>query len=175
MCHDLYIASPLTLSEVRSMLPAGLAADLLTPAEARLLQPLLPAARTLARLLAGPCSCDLFAPRDPDTRVDESDLRRRYRAQGVARDAVIEALARHRRRAPGGPGPETWAPAIAAFVAEHARNAGPTLFFRHVSHDGLAEQPPHPSTIRITVPEVLANPAGWLSENQPTIVVRPGA
>ena len=157
------------------MLPAGLTADLLTPAEARLLQPFLPTARTLARLLAGPCSCDLFTPRHVDTRVDESDLRRRYRAQGIARDVVIEALARHRRRAPGGPGPETWAPAIASFVAEHARNAGPTLFFRHVSHDGLAAQPPRPDTVRVSVPHVLADPSGWLRENQPTIVVRPAA
>ena len=86
---------------------------------------------------------------------------------------VIEALARHRRRAPGGPGPESWGAAIAAFVAEHARNAGPTLFFRHVSHDGLTAQPPRARTVQITVPDVLADPMGWLPENQPTVVVRP--
>ena len=33
MCYFLYVASPLTLSEVRSMLPAGLAADALPVSE----------------------------------------------------------------------------------------------------------------------------------------------
>ena len=174
MCHFLYVASPLTLSEVRSMLPAGLTADLLPPAEARKLLSLLPAARTAARLLAGPCSCDLYARRDPDPLVDERDLRRRFRDLRVSRQQVIESLARHRRGAAGGAGPEQWGPAIAEFVAEHARNAGPTLYFRHVTPTGLAARPPHAAAVERSVPQVRADPQGWLAEDQPTIVVRAG-
>ena len=175
MCHFLYIASPLTLSEVRSMLPEGLSADLLDPAEARLLLPLHTSARTFARLLAGPCSCDLFVQRDPDARQDEADLRRRFRSLGLSRDRTIAALDRHRRHAPDGHPPEHWARALAAFVAEHARNAGPTLYFRHVSPNGIVAQPPPRGVVRLTVPEVLAAPGEWLKENQATMVVRPAA
>ena len=155
------------------MLPDGLTADLLAPAEARLLIPFHPTARTFARLLSGPCSCDLFVQRDPDTRRDESELRRRYRTLGLSRDRVIEVLERHRRGRSTTHAPDQWARLLAAFVAEHARNAGPTAFFRHVSPNGIIDQPPPAGAARITVPEVLAAPGEWLKENQVTMVVRP--
>lgn len=155
------------------MLPDGLSADLLGPAEARLLIPFHPKARTFARLLSGPCSCDLFVQRDPDTRRDESELRRRYRTLGLSRDRVIESLERHRRGPTAARAPEQWAGLLAAFVAEHARNAGPTVYFRNVSPDGIIAQPPPAGAVRITVPEVLAAPGEWLKENLATMVVRP--
>src|SRR5262245_6663730 len=97
MCLHLYLASPLTLSEVRSMLPKGLAADLLDPAEQRTLKQLHPDAQTVARLVHGACSCDLVVQRHPVSREDEAWLRRRYREQGLPRTAVLPALERHRR------------------------------------------------------------------------------
>jgi hypothetical protein len=175
VCHFLYIASPLTLSEVRSMLPDGLTADLLAPTEARLLVPLHTSARTFARLVAGACSCDLFIQRDPEGRREEAELRKRFRSLGLSRDRTIAALERHRRGAKEPRSPEVWRRTFAAFVAEHARNAGPTLYFRHVSPDGLGALPPPRGTVRVTVPEVLAAPGEWLKENQATMVVRPPA
>ena len=171
MCHFLCIASPLTLSEVRSMLPDGLAADLLPPAGARLLAPLLKPARTFARLLSGPCSCDFFLQRDPEHRREEAELRRHYRALGLSRERMIAALERHRRGEPTRP-PEEWMRLLAGFVAEHARNAGPTLYFRQMSPDGLPAVTPPAGSIRLTVPEVLSHPAEWLREDRATIVVR---
>ena len=172
MCHFLYIASPLTLSEVRSMLPDGLSADLLAPAEAGLLKPLHGRARTFARLLAGACSCDLFLQRDPAKRSEESELRRRFRELGLSRDRVIQVLERHRRGTSAPQPPEAWARQLAAFVAEHARNAGPTLYFRHLSPDGITALPPPGRVARHTVADVLAAPGEWLPENQPPRVVR---
>ena len=97
MCHFLYLASPLTLSEVRSMLPAGLAADPLPPLDTRRFQRHLPGRQSASRLLVGACSCDLILDRDPDDHRDESHLRRRYRALGLSRDAIIQAIDRHRQ------------------------------------------------------------------------------
>ena len=97
MCFHLYLASPLTLSEVRSMLPKGLAADLLDPGEQRALKELHLDAQTVAQLIHGACSCDLVVQRHPVSREDEMWLRRRYREQGLPRTAVLSALERHRR------------------------------------------------------------------------------
>ena len=49
MCYYLRIASPLTLSEVRSMLPAGIASDVLPPEAAGP-----PVTRTVAEVRADP-------------------------------------------------------------------------------------------------------------------------
>jgi hypothetical protein len=157
------------------MLPEGLSADLLAPADTRVLLPFHTSARTFARLVSGACSCDLFICRDPETRQDEAELRRRFRSLGLSRDKTIAALERHRRGSRTGRPPEEWALLLAAFVAEHARNAGPTLYFRHLSPDGIVAQPPAAGVIRVTVPEVLAAPGEWLKENQATMVVRPAA
>jgi len=171
MCHFLYITSPVTLSEVRSMLPDGLAADLLSPAEGSILLTLLPSARTAARLMAGACSCDLFIERRGGVRGEEAELRRIYRSLGVSRDGVIRALERHRKAGRVRHSPERWSLLVAAFVAEHARNAGPTLFLRQLSADGRPV-PPKESVITVPVRDVRADPAGWLAGGRPTLVVR---
>jgi hypothetical protein len=170
MCHFLYITTPLTLSELRSMLPTGLSADLLTPGESARLLPLLPRTRTAARLLAGACSCDLYLRRDLAGRSEEAELRRRYRALGVERDARIRSLERHRRRGPEHRTPAEWAVQLAGFVAEHARNAGPTLYYREVSADGLGDPPPGP--VAMSLAQVLEQPGTWLPERVPTVVSR---
>jgi hypothetical protein len=138
MCFFLYIASPLTLSEVRSMLPPGLTADLLPPVEQAALRPLHPDAQTAARVLHGGCSCDLVTQRHAVASEDETRLRARYRSMDYSRDQVIRALDVHRRALERRAQPAGhWPRAFAAFVTEHARNAGPTLYYLHFSHDGL--------------------------------------
>lgn len=152
------------------MLPPGLSADLVDPRESAALLRLLPAARTAARLLAGACSCDLYLGRDPAGRSEEAELRRRYRALGVDRDARIRALERHRRTGSVHRAPGEWAPLVTAFAAEHARNAGPTLYYREVSAGGLGTIAAAPVTRLLD--EVLAEPASWLAEGRPVIVAR---
>ena len=78
MCYFLYLASPLTLSEIRSMLPPGITADLLPPAEQQALRDLHPPARSAVRLLVGGCSCDLMVDRDQGSRESERHLRNRF-------------------------------------------------------------------------------------------------
>lgn len=174
MCFFLYIASPLTLSEVRSMLPAGLTGDLLPPAEQVVLRRLHPDALTVARILHGGCSCDLVTQRHPQAKEDEARLRARYRDLGYDRERVIRALETHRRALSRRAQPVGhWPRAIAAFVAEHARNAGPTLYYLHFSHDGLLAAAPGAPVTRRTA-EMRADPGGWLSEDTPTTVVREG-
>ena len=78
MCYVLYVASPLTLSEVRSMLPAGMSAHALAPDDDRRLRRDFRPARAVVRLLIGPCSCDLVLPRDSATHAEERELRLRH-------------------------------------------------------------------------------------------------
>lgn len=170
MCHFLYVASPLTLSELRSMLPPGLVADLLPPGDAARLLQLHEDARTAVRILSGACSCDLFLQRDRERHREESELRGRYRALGLSRDAQIRALDRHRRSPGTRKSPARWGEEFAAFVAEHARNAGPTLYFREVSGEGL--RGPTGKALQLTVAQVRAAPGAWLVEGTPTVVVR---
>jgi hypothetical protein len=168
VCYELRIASPLTLSEVRSMLPAGIAADSLPAGDLARLRAYLPAAVTAARLRVGPCACDLVRPRQADRRDDERDLRQRYAQLGLSRDAIIRELERHRHGAVTAAPARGWRAALAGFVAEHARNAGPTLYhliFRPGS-DGSAETP-----VIVKVAKVLAA-EGWLREGPPLLVVR---
>jgi hypothetical protein len=172
MCYFLYIASPLSLSEVRSMLPPGLTADLLPPAEQAVLRPLHPDAQTVARVLHGGCSCDLVTQRHPVASEDEAPLRARYRTLGYSRDRVIRALELHRRALERRAQPAGhWPRAFSAFVAEHARNAGPTLYYLHFSHDGLlrvAGGVPR----QILTASVRAAPDAWLPEDAPVLVTR---
>lgn len=170
MCHFLYIATPLTLSELRAMVPPGLTADLADPRECAALLGVFPAGRTAARLLAGACSCDLYLRRDLGGRSEEAELRRRYRALGLEREARIRALERHRRKGPVHRTPAEWGTLIAAFVAEHARNAGPTLYYREVSGGSLGKITAAPVTRLLG--EVLQDPEGWLAEREPSIVTR---
>jgi len=172
VCFFLTIATPLTLSEIRSMLPSGLAAQPVSAVEAAALRQLLPATATAASLLVGGCSCDLVRRRDQDPREDERLLRERYFRLGLAREQVIRELERHRRRS----GPvqpfERWSRALADFVGEHARNAGPTLYHLRFGPAGpLPEGREMPAVTR-TVAEVHARPEGWLEEDRAVLVVR---
>ena len=171
MCYFLYIASPLTLGEVRSMLPPGVVADLASSDDQRALKAVHPGAQTVALLLVGRCSCDLVRARLPDSREDERHLRERYRRSGISREETIKALERHRRTDRPRPAVPDWPRSLANFVAEHARNAGPTMFYRHFSSHQAALGPLS-SVHRVPVSQVLADPEGWLQEGAPTVVSR---
>jgi hypothetical protein len=172
VCYDLRIASPLTLSEVRSMLPDGITADALPSTELTRFRALMPSAQTAAHLRVGACSCDLVRPRLANSREDERHLRARYRALGLPRDRIIRELERHRQRAPVIREPEGgWRAALASFVAEHARNAGPTLF-RLGFHPGPDGPATADAPLRRTVSEIRAQPDRWLEEGRSTLVLR---
>jgi len=176
VCYFVYLASPLTLSEVRSMLPEGLVADALPVAEQQVLQGVHYDANIGARILHGECSCDLVRERDPDPGVDEAVHRQRYRQLGYDRGRMVRYLERHRGNAGGGRPPRPrppgyWGDAFNAFVVEHARNAGPTLFYRHFSHEGLLKDEGIRSAVRkIPVAEVRGPVAEWLPEGVPVLV-----
>ena len=167
------MATPLTVSEVRSMLPVGLRADTLPTTDQRPFKERHLDAYVVVRLLRGSCSCDLVKERDPDGRADEADHRLRYRKMGCSRDQVIRALDRHRRALKERPRPGGhWTKGFADFVAEHARNAGPTLYYRRFSPDPSPPNSlPDTSIVRLTAAEVRANPGTWLPEDSPVLVV----
>jgi hypothetical protein len=170
MCYFLYLASPLTLSEVRSMLPAGLTADLAAFPDQQTLKGFHPQAQTVARILAGRCSCDLVRPRLADAKDDERHLRERYRRLEIPRPIVIAALERHRQATPlrtqG-----AWPRRLVEFVVEHARNAGNSLYCLYFSPDaGHLRLLGEPRCL--TVPAVGAAPTEWLQEGVPTLVTR---
>jgi len=170
MCYFLYLASPLTLSEVRAMLPRGITADLLPPAEQQAMRELHPAARTGARLLIGGCFCDLMIARERGDGESERYLRGRLFGAGLGRNQVIAALEAHRGAASRElAAPAVWQRALAAFVAEHARNAGPTLYLLRFGRDPLRARP-LAAAVTLTPSEVEAQPARWLIENRPTTV-----
>ena len=171
MCYFLYLASPLTLSEVRSMLPPGLSADLAGFPDQQKLKAIHSTAQTVARILVGRCSCDLVRPRLADPREDERHLRERCRKLGVTRSLVIQVLERHRQGSAPNLSADSRPEAMAKFVAEHARNAGTCLYHLQFSPEAgplssLGE------VRRITVAQVTADPHGWLLEAAPTLVSR---
>jgi hypothetical protein len=153
------------------MLPHGAVADLCTFGDQRTLRSVHPEAQTVARLLIGRCSCDFIRARLADERDDERHLRERYRRLEVPRSAVIEAVERHRRGASVRPPPAGWPDALAKFVAEHARNAGPTLYHLQFSPQVTSLAAPG-NTRPISVTEVLSSPEGWLREESPALVSR---
>jgi hypothetical protein len=172
VCYFLVVASPLTLSEIRSMLPDGLAAHPLGTRQAAGYRLLLPPAQTVASLVVGSCSCDLVRPRQPDQREDERHLRDRYARLGLGRDRIIRELERHRRGA-GGPAPRNgWARELAAFAAEHARNAGPTLYHLKFEPAGDDPAPLGGGVVTRSLLEVQARPAALLQEGPPILLVR---
>jgi hypothetical protein len=172
VCFRLYLASPLTLSEIRSMLSEGIYADLLNPSLQRFFQDQLHRMKTAVLLRHGGCSCDLAGRRNPDTDADERALRTRYRAMRVPRLQVIEALERHRIR-PRIPvtGPGHWAAELASFVGEHARNAGAALFYLDFTPEN-ERMPEWAGAVReLRAAEVLQHPGSWLPETTPVVVV----
>jgi hypothetical protein len=172
MCYFLYMASPLTLSEIRSMLPPGLMADLAPSSERATLLQLHPSAKTVAHLLVGACSCDLMRPRLNDHIEDERELRARYQRHKLPRVEIIKKLERHRQGPSPRPKPATgWSEALAGFVAEHARNAGPTLYLLGFDPPESGARP-NPGTILTSCSpkDVRLSPGRWLSEGTPVIV-----
>ncbi len=152
------------------MLPPGIAADVLSTVELTRLRAMLPAAQTAAHLRVGPCSCDLVRPRQVDSRDDERHLRQRYAKLGLPRDRIIRELERHRHNpAPAQPS-VGWRTALSEFVAEHARNAGPTLY--HFDFQPGGRGAGDARALTRTVAEVRADPDGWLEEGRPVLVVR---
>ena len=153
------------------MLPPGLSADLAGLTDQQKLKAIHSTAQTVVRILVGRCSCDLVRPRLADPREDERHLRERYRKLGVTRSLMIQALERHRQGSGLNPSAESRPVALARFVAEHARNAGPTLYHLHFS----PEATPLTSVggVReVTVAKVVAEPEGWLLEGSPALVRR---
>jgi hypothetical protein len=154
------------------MLPRGLTAQ---PAERhvhRRLQALHPGAQTVAGLLVGACSCDLVRPRHADPREDERRHRAHRRRAGSPREALLASLERHRRGAQVPAPPGGWPRALAAFVAEHARNAGQTLYllsFEGATPDAGGAEPARPR--RMTAAEVVSLPDHWLQERHPVLVI----
>jgi len=171
VCLQLYLASPLTLSEVRAMLPEGVVADLVSPAVQRQWTERFPSARIVVTLRQGRCACGLAGQRHQDVKEEERRLRDRYRKAGVARSHVIAALERHRRAPPHRPELDRSVHALAAFVAEHARNAGPALYYLDFSAESERMSPWSGSDAEsLTAAQVRANPDTWLREQTPVLV-----
>lgn len=153
------------------MLPKGLTGDLASAVDQQALKRIHPDAQTVARILAGRCSCDLVRIRLADPHEDEQHLRVRYRRLGIARPPTIAALERHRRGAGLRPPREGWPVVLSRFVAEHARNAGPTLYLLgfEPGDSGILTAPP-PAPTACALSQVRGHPDRWLVEGEPTIV-----
>jgi hypothetical protein len=153
------------------MLPPGLAAHLADRTDQQLLGRLLPAARTVVRLVVGDCACDLVRPRHADPREDERQHRHRWRKAGGLRADLLAVIERHRR---GGSVPAPaggWPRALAAFVAEHARNAGDTLYLLRFTDAPATAATLDPPVRRLRAAQVVADPGAWLEEQVPVLVV----
>jgi hypothetical protein len=153
------------------MLPAGLVAQPAGRADHVRLASMLPTARSVVELLVGACSCDLVRPRRLDPREDEREHRARSRRAGGERGALITALERHRRGSRVGPPSVGWPAALAAFVAEHARNAGDSLYLLRFDLRAGVDEPTLPIR-RLRAAEVVARPESWLIESVPVLVSR---
>jgi hypothetical protein len=171
VCYFLYIASPLTLSEIRSMVPDGITVDLADPAEQQVLKSSSRGIQTVARLLVGRCSCDLVRQRHADPHEDERHLRERFRQRGVSRALTISALERHRAGAKVPAPAKGWGGALVDFVHEHARNAGRTLYqlgFLPPTSSLAQETPVREIKLNRVTPEL----ESWLPEGPPVAVTR---
>jgi hypothetical protein len=171
VCYFLYIASPLTLSEIRSMVPDGITVDLADPVEQQVLKSSSRGIQTVARLLVGRCSCDFVRQRHADPREDERHLRERFRQHGISRTLTIPGLERHRAGAKVPVPARGWRQALVDFVHEHARNAGRTVY-------QLAFLPPsaalrHETPVReVKLSQVTPEPESWLAEGSPVAITR---
>jgi hypothetical protein len=150
------------------MLPTGMSAHPASTAEQAVLRPLQRGAQTVLQLWVGSCSCDLIRARDPDPRTDERHLRARHSKAGLPRAEIIRELERHRRGTTAVPPTEGWSKALAAFVSEHARNAGASLYYLHFAPGRLQ---PTEAVRSAPVSLVLARSDNWLAEGEPLIVL----
>ena len=150
------------------MLPAGVRADALGTIQLTAYRSLFRGAQTAAHLRVGRCACRLLPGRFRESHSDEAALRTRYRREGVPRTAVIAALDRHRRGAFDGE--IVPSDTLGAFVAEHARNAGPALYA--LGFGAADEVPDAPATVRErTLAEARAGD-DWLDERAAVRVSR---
>jgi hypothetical protein len=154
------------------MLPAGLVAQPADRAEHHRLLQLHPSALTVVQLVVGACSCDLVRHRHSDPRQDERHHRDRSRRAGGARGSLIAGLERHRRGAQVPAPAGGWPRALAAFVAEHARNAGETLYLLQFTLPDNSATAVRTAARRMTAAAVVARPDDWLAEHVPVIVER---
>lgn len=166
MCFTLVLVSPLTLSEVRSMLPGGITADAIGPDAQVPFRRLVSNAQTAVVLRAGRCACRLVPKRFPPPRTDLAHLRDRYRALRATRHEVAAAIARHRSGAMGtAPGDG----ALSALVREHARNAGTAAL---ILTFGTSDRPPDiPTTTTTVAAGQVGSDDTWLPEDVVTRVV----
>ena len=172
MCYRLHLATPLTLSEVRSMLPAGVVAHAAPGGEQALMREHLPQAQTVVELRRGTCGCDFVIQRDPAGRTDETHLRERGIRSGIPRAQLATMLAAHRQPEKRVQPLARWQEALAGFVAEHARNAGPSLYHRTFTAGSRRRAAAEPELVRVPVSRVREAPAEWLSDDRLTLVVR---
>jgi hypothetical protein len=171
VCYFLYIASPLTLSEIRSMVPEGVTVDLADPVEQQVLKSSSRGIQTVARLLVGRCSCDFVRQRHADPHEDERHLRERFRERGISRALTISGLERHRAGAKV-PGPERgWRQTLVDFVYEHARNAGRTVY--QLAFLPPSSPLPHETPLReLKLNRVTSELESWLVEGSPVAITR---
>jgi hypothetical protein len=155
------------------MLPESIVANLVSPAVHRQWTARFPSARVVVTLRHGRCACSLAGQRHQDIKEEERRLRERYRRAGVGRSQVITALERHRRAPRLHPELDRSTQALANLVAEHARNAGPSLYYLDFSAES-ERMPPWPDTApaSVTAAQVRANAGTWLPELTP-VLVRP--
>jgi hypothetical protein len=59
---------------------------------------------------------------------------------------------------------------LVRFIAEHARNAGPTLYYLQFSPEAVLAPPG--DIRRLALTELVADPEGWMAEGKPTLVTR---
>jgi len=172
MCHHLWLGTPLTLSEVRAMLPDGFSADAADDEPRRRLSALADQTRTVVALRLGGCACALYLEPAGASQSTESALRARYFRQGIPRATVISALDRHRAAGKSPMPPVEARRAFAEFVAEHARNAGTALFLRTYHPEGVLPADGADAIAPRSIADVRTTPCEWLPEDQPVLVGR---
>ena len=168
MCYFLYLASPLTLSEIRAMLPEGVTADLADSSEQKILRSYHRGIQTVARLLIGRCSCAFLGDARADEGENERHLRARYRAMNLSRDHTISALERHRasRKVPE---PENgWAGSLVDFVREHSRNARVSIY--QLTFEKPPAAPLNAELRKINADRITRELESWLVEGSPVLV-----
>ncbi len=166
MCYALTLVSPLTLTEVRSMLPDGVAADLVPPSLRPIFLDQLLDGKTAAALTVGRCACGLVGGSDHHPDEDEKRLRDGYRKLRWTRKAVIETLERHRAGAQARGQRDDWGHAFRSFIVEHHRNAGTTLYLLQLGAVVIPRVRPQNHPIH----EVWSPFSTWLPPGEPVLV-----
>lgn len=154
------------------MLPAGVAAHAAPYGEQMLLRERLPGAQTVVELRRGACGCDFVIQRDPVNRTDETHIRERGIRAGIPRPRLAAMLENHRLPERRVQPLAHWQDALAQFVAEHARNAGPSLYHRTFTPGPRQRSAPDDEPATVTVTQVRNAPGEWLKDDRLTLVVR---